>query len=66
VSDHLQQQWACLTCNSKFTAGEIVIPAGVNYGDPWPCPRCSGRNITLADGETRSTRVYYGEIGTRQ
>lgn len=65
MSDILQQQWACLTCNAKFPVGEVVIPAGHLAYDPWPCPRCGNPALAVADGGTRETDVYYGEIGTR-
>lgn len=64
MTDHLQQQWACLTCNAKFPAGEIVIRAGQLAYDPWPCPKCGCYTILPADKATRETAEYYGEIGT--
>ncbi len=65
MDDHLQALWACLTCNSKFPVGEVRPGASALACDPWPCPRCGNRTITPADGVTRQTDEYYGEVGTR-
>jgi rubrerythrin len=65
MDDILQQQWACLTCSAKFSVGEVIIPAGHLACDPWPCPRCGKPTLAVADGATRTTDVYYGEIGTK-
>jgi DNA-directed RNA polymerase subunit RPC12/RpoP len=65
MNDVLQQQWACLTCNSKFPVGEVRPGAGSLSCDPWPCPRCGSRTITPADYRSRETDEYHGEIGTR-
>lgn len=66
MSDNiLDQQWACLTCSNKFPVGEVIIPAGHLACDPWPCPRCGSPTLMVADGATRETAEYYGEIGTR-
>ena len=63
-NSHLRKTWACLTCNSKFALGDLVIRAGQRANDPWPCPRCGNFTITPADGEVRETNEYHGEIGT--
>ena len=61
----LKKFWACLTCNSTFPVGEVRFNGSAPAGDPCPCPRCGSQTITPADGEVRTTDVYYGEIGTR-
>lgn len=60
----LKKLWACTTCNSTFPVGEVRINGSAPANDPWPCPRCGSQTITPADGEVRTTDVYYGEIGT--
>ena len=65
VCSPLRSLWACLTCNSTFPVGEVKPGAGALVGDPWPCPRCSARTITPADGAVRETAEYFGEIGTK-
>jgi DNA-directed RNA polymerase subunit RPC12/RpoP len=66
MDDILQQQWACLTCSSTFPVGEVRFNASEPVGTPWPCPRCGTRSITPADGQTRETAEYFGDIGTLQ
>lgn len=61
----LKKLWACTTCSSTFPVGEVKINGSSSASDPWPCPRCGSPTITPADGEIRTTDVYYGEIGTR-
>ena len=63
MTDALDQQWACMTCNSKFRVGEIV--PGKLYNDPWPCPRCGSLNISPADGTVGNVPEYFGEFGTK-
>lgn len=65
VNSPLKKLWACTTCSSTFPIGEVRINGSAPAGDPWPCPRCGTSTITPADGEVRTTGVYYGEIGTR-
>lgn len=65
MEDILDQQWACLTCSAKFPVGAVIIPAGHLACDPWPCPRCGSYTILAADGASRQTDEYHGEIGTR-
>lgn len=61
----LKSLYACLTCHSKFPLGEVRIRAGQRACDPWSCPKCGAETITPADGASRETLEYHGEIGTK-
>ncbi len=55
----LRDRWACLTCSSTFTAGEMRAgPQGLL------CPNCRSMDLTPAHG-AREIEEYHGEIGTK-
>jgi ribosomal protein L37AE/L43A len=58
----LNKIWACTTCNSTFPVGTVKVSGSAPANAPWPCPRCDSPTITPADGATRETAEYYGEL----
>lgn len=55
----LRARWACLTCNTTFEAGRIILgPEG------WQCPNCKSCDVSPAEG-AREITEYHGDIGTK-
>jgi len=63
VSDHLDRQWCCFTCNTRFPMGRMR-PHPTIYA--LRCPNCDGMDTHPAHGETIVLDEYLGEPGTLQ
>lgn len=61
MSDHLDQRWCCLNCNSTMRLGEMLLGSLHSF----ICPTCNSDNTHPADGTTMVISEYHGEIGTK-
>lgn len=57
MSEALDEQWACLSCFSKFRVGQLRTGGGVDPRSPGNyyglnCPQSRSMNVHPADGKT--------------